>query len=73
MAERINGILKQEFNLGVVIPNLEEAKRMLESAVQIYNDIRPHWSNHLLTPNEMHKQRKLKIVTWEKNSKNDQT
>jgi len=73
VAERINGILKDEFNLGAVIPNLEEAKKMLEKAVQIYNDKRPHWSNHLLTPNEMHLQRKLKIVTWENIPNNDQT
>lgn len=71
VAERINGILKDEFNLGAIIPNFEEAKIMLEKAVQIYNGMRPHWSNHLLTPNEMHQQRKLKMITWEKNPKND--
>jgi len=71
VAERINGILKDEFDLGAVIPNLEEAKKMLEKAMDIYNDKRPHWSNHLLTPNEMHNQQEIKMVTWEREKPDD--
>jgi len=71
-AERINGILKQEFGLGDTIPNLKEAKKMLKKAMDVYNDKRPHWSNHLLTPNEMHDQQKLEMVTWENKSKDSQ-
>lgn len=64
MAERINGILKDEFGFDGIFENLEQAERQLERAVFIYNEKRPHWSNHFLTPNEMHQQDVLPIVTW---------
>ncbi len=66
VAERINGILKDEFDFYEVFDSLEQAKELIEKSVSIYNDKRPHWSNHLLTPNEMHQQRELKIKTWRK-------
>lgn len=34
--------------------DLEQAEEQLEKTVYIYNEKRPHWSNHFLTPNEMH-------------------
>ena len=64
VAERINGILKDEFGLGDKMKNLTEVKKRLERAVDIYNNKRPHWSCHLLTPNQMHQQCQLPIVTW---------
>jgi putative transposase len=64
VAERINGILKEEFGLGERMKDLEEVKTRLERAIEIYNNKRPHWSCHLLTPNEMHQQQVLKVVTW---------
>lgn len=66
VAERLNGILKDEFGFYGIFGNLEEARELIEKSVQIYNDKRPHWSNHLLTPNEMHQQRELRIKTWGK-------
>lgn len=71
VAERINGIIKSEFGLGNCLKNLEEAKQLLEKAMHIYNHKRPHWSNHLLTPNQMHNQSVLKPISWEFNSKDD--
>jgi len=64
VAERINGILKDEFGFKKVFKNLKEAQVAIEKAAKVYNNKRPHWSNHLLTPNEMHLQRNLKIKTW---------
>lgn len=64
VAERINGILKDEFDFGGIFDTLEQAKELLKKVAKIYNDKRPHWSNSLLTPNEMHQQRKMKIKTW---------
>lgn len=64
VAERINGVLKDEFRFDGIFENLEQAKELIEKAAKIYNEKRPHWSNHLLTPNEMHQQRELKIKTW---------
>lgn len=69
VAERINGILKDEFGLGEKMKDLKEVKERLKRAVEIYNDKRPHWSCHFLTPNQMHQQQKLKIVTWRKKVK----
>lgn len=66
VAERINGILKDEFDFGGVFDTLEQAKKLIEEVAIIYNDKRPHISNHYLTPNEMHQQSKLKIKTWKR-------
>ena len=63
VAERINGILKDEFDFGGVFENLEQAKELLEKVAIIYNEKRRHISNHFLTPNEMHQQSELKIKT----------
>lgn len=60
IAERINGILKQEFDIARNIKNMEVKKELIKSAIEIYNNRRPHLSNHMLTPVKMHKQNKLK-------------
>ena len=60
IAERINGILKQEFNIARNVEHLSIKMELIENAIKIYNSVRPHLSNHMLTPNKMHKQRKLK-------------
>ena len=53
VAERVNGILKQEF-LPEKCRNLREAKRAVSEAVSIYNNERPHMSIDMLTPAEAH-------------------
>lgn len=66
VAERINGILKQEFMLeeyNVSMPIMEEVVR--QSIVR-YNHFRPHLSCGMLTPNQMHKQQNVKIKTYKK-------
>jgi transposase InsO family protein len=71
VAERINGILKQEFMIDKYEQNVENMKIIVKEAVEIYNENRPHLSNYLLTPNQMHQQNKLKIRTYKtKNSSN---
>jgi putative transposase len=71
VAERINGILKQEFMIDEYEQNVEITRIIVKEAVEIYNQNRPHFSNYLLTPNQMHKQDKLKIRTYKtKNSSN---
>jgi len=54
MAERVNGILKQEFLLGVKLPSHYMAKRMVKEAVQIYNEERLHMSIGYVTPQQKH-------------------
>lgn len=69
VAERINGILKQEFIRGIVTSDLGLMKRLIQQSVFIYNNERPHWSCFMKTPTQMHKQRKIKIRTYKtKNS-----
>lgn len=69
VAERINGILKQEFIRGIVTSDLGLMKRLIQQSVSIYNNERPHWSCFMRTPAYMHQQRKIKIRTYEtKNS-----
>jgi transposase InsO family protein len=66
VAERINGILKDEFGLADKFKDLDELKEKLKRAVEIYNNKRPHISCHMLTPNQMHNQQELKVITWRK-------
>lgn len=69
IAERINGILKQEFMIDKYNQKAEIMKQVVKEAVNIYNDIRPHYSNYMLTPNQMHVQNQIKIRTYKtKNS-----
>jgi transposase InsO family protein len=69
VAERVNGILKQEFNIDKYSKDLPVMKQIIKEAVAIYNEKRPHLSNHMLTPNQMHQQNKLKMKTYKtKNS-----
>ena len=71
VAERINGILKQEFMIDKLHLDLPIMKKVIQEVVDIYNSKRPHLSNHMLTPNEMHKQESMKIKTYKsKNSSN---
>ena len=73
VAERINGILKQEFNIDKFDVETKIKRKIVEESIEIYNELRPHFSNHYLTPNQMHKQEKLKIKTYKNknHSKND--
>ena len=54
IAERVNGILKSEFNLNANFKNLNQAKRAVSQAIRVYNQKRPHWSINLKTPHEVY-------------------
>ena len=60
IAERINGILKQEFNIARNVKDLSIKKELIKNAIEIYNNYRPHLSNQMLTPNKMHEQNKIR-------------
>ena len=49
LAERVKGILKVEFLISRP-QNLEEARRMVDQSVAIYNGERPHLSLQYKTP-----------------------
>jgi len=50
VAERVNGILKQEYFLDATFSSLAEAESAVGSAVRVYNEFRPHSSIGLMTP-----------------------
>ena len=69
VAERINGILKHEFYIDKYNKDLPIMKQIIKETVNIYNQKRPHLSNHMLTPNQMHEQSKVVMKTYKtKNS-----
>lgn len=54
MAERVNGILKDEFLLDEKFANKEMALKAVKEAIKSYNTRRPHWSLNLCTPQQIH-------------------
>ena len=54
IAERVNGIIKNEYLCDYKVENLLQAKEVLEFVVNLYNEERPHMSNGNLTPDLIH-------------------
>ena len=55
-AERLNGILKQEYGLGLTFESKQLAAKAVKQAVNAYNQYRPHWALHLETPEQVYQQ-----------------
>jgi len=55
IAERVNGILKDEFYLDQTFMNMAHAKRTAKNAIKLYNEIRLHLSLDFKTPNMVYK------------------
>ncbi|PRX96856.1 integrase-like protein [Pontibacter ummariensis] len=70
VAERVNGILKDEFALERGFAHHLQAVAVIRESVGIYNSLRPHLSCHYLTPEQMHRQRELEVVRWKKKTSN---
>jgi len=64
VAERLNGILKDEFDLGDLPGEMADIKKQAAQSIHIYNQMRPHLSCEMLTPVQMHAQEKIRIKTW---------
>jgi len=54
LAERINGILKDEFLLDATFKDQKQCRKSVAQAINIYNEHRPHWSLSLQTPEKIH-------------------
>ena len=54
IAERVNGILKDEFYLDLCFTGEEEARKAVKQAISVYNEKRPHRSLGMATPNEVY-------------------
>lgn len=66
VAERINGILKSEFDLYKTFKNFEQAKDWIDQAIEIYNNKRPHSSCDYLTPNQAYQATGQLKLKWKK-------
>lgn len=64
VAERVNGILKDEFDLGDLPGGLRENRKLTRVSIKLYNQLRPHLSCSMLTPVQMHAQKRMTIKTW---------
>lgn len=54
LAERMNGILKQEYGLGACLPSKAVAYRAVEQGIHLYNTRRPHQALGYRFPAQVH-------------------
>lgn len=67
-AERLNGILKQEYGLGLTMSSKKAAKKLAAQAIELYNHYRPHLALKMHKPNDVHSG-KVKVdvrMSWAK-------
>jgi putative transposase len=64
VAERVNGILKEEFIGYKNKHSLETMDALVKNSINIYNEKRPHFSCFYKTPKQMHLQNEIKIKTY---------
>jgi transposase InsO family protein len=57
LAERMNRTLKDEFGLGGLLPSKQHTLRLVDEAIYLYNNQRPHLSLQMKTPQQVHKQK----------------
>ncbi len=67
IAERVNGIIKEEYLQDYTVRNIKDAKKVLNFVVKLYNEERPHnsISNHV--PDIVHQDKNIKIERLWKN------
>ena len=66
VAERVNGILKQEFLLEELNLPFKLMRKVISECVYIYNNLRPHLSCGYNTPEWMHSQRDVPVKTYKR-------
>lgn len=66
VAERVNGILKDEFEIGDGFVSEPQAQKEIKNAIEVYNSKRPHISCDYSTPNfaHIHQHHKPKSYSW---------
>lgn len=67
VAERVNGILKEEYLDCYEVDNLSQALHLLQQVIQLYNEERPHMSISNLAPAYVHQNPSLKTTRLWKN------
>ena len=69
IAERVNGILKTEFNLHYSTVNYDQTKEKIAQSINAYNKERPHASCDYLTPEQAHNVSGLLNKRWKDKTK----
>jgi len=64
LAERVNGIIKTEFNLYSSLSGFEQTCELVKNSIIAYNDHRPHSSCDMLTPAQAHLQQGTFKKRW---------
>jgi transposase InsO family protein len=64
LAERMNGILKGEFNLYGSSVSFEQTYQNIRDSIKAYNELRPHGSCDYLTPSQAHQQGNVLKKRW---------
>ncbi len=64
IAERVNGILKDEFDIGEGFVNLQQASKEIKYAIETYNTFSPHFSCQRLTPQQAHDFGNYTLKKW---------
>jgi putative transposase len=64
VAERVNGIMKQEYLEHHMLNNKEEVMELLATSVNVYNKLRPHMSCNMLTPETVHQNNLIVQRNW---------
>ncbi|MBC7829277.1 MAG: IS3 family transposase [Chitinophagaceae bacterium] len=64
LAERMNGIIKDEFNLYESRVNLPETMLLIRQSINAYNHQRPHSSCNMLTPAKAHLETGILKKQW---------
>jgi len=64
VAERVNGIIKNEFNLAYGNLRFDQLKVRVSQCIEAYNQQRPHLSCDYLTPNKAHSQKGMLHKRW---------
>lgn len=64
MAERINGILKNEFGLHKLFKTHYEATLAVHNTIHAYNQYRPHMSCNYMTPEQAHETELELVKLW---------
>jgi len=64
VAERINGILKNELGLNCIFDSYSHAVEPTHNAINIYNNLRPHMSCGYLTPQQAHEKKQGLRKMW---------
>jgi len=69
IAERVNGILKEEFYLSETFATHNEAAKHIDQSIQIYNTQRPHLTCQMMTPEVAHQASTLNLKSWKRKTK----